>query len=126
MNEGKSNARHFANIFTKGSHHRNITVVIMIQNLFEPGYRTISVNGHYQVVFKNPRDQRQVLVFGSQAFPGRADFIKDAYADATKNAYSYIMFDLHPTTPDELRVKANVTSNAVTVYTPLSFNDLKS
>ncbi len=126
MNEGKANMKHFANIFTKGSHHRNITVVLMVQNLFEDGYRTISRNSHYHVVFKNPRDQRQVLVFGSQVFPGKPDFIRDAYADATKLPYTYLLFDLHPTTLEELRVKASVTSKSVTVYVPPSFTDLKT
>jgi len=46
------------NLFTKGSHHRNVSVVLMVQNLFYKNkhVRTISLNAHYIVLFKNPRD----------------------------------------------------------------------
>ena len=45
-------------LFTKGSHHRNISVMFIVQNLFGKNkeQRTISLNSHYLVVFKNPRD----------------------------------------------------------------------
>jgi len=47
-----------ANLFTKGSHHRNISVIYLTQNLFHknPRMRTISLNFHYMILFKNPRD----------------------------------------------------------------------
>ena len=46
-----------ASLFTKKSHHRNISVMYIVQNLFHRGkhHRTISLNAHYMVVFKNPR-----------------------------------------------------------------------
>ena len=45
-------------LFTKGSHHRNISLVLITQNLFHqgPSSRDISLNSKYIVVFKNPRD----------------------------------------------------------------------
>ena len=50
------------NLFTKGSHHRNVSVVLMVQNLFYKNkhVRTISLNTHYMVLFKNPRDPSPV------------------------------------------------------------------
>ena len=47
-----------ANLFTKGSHHRNVSVLFLVQNLFPKNKfaRTISLNAHYMVLFKNPRD----------------------------------------------------------------------
>ena len=44
---------------TRGdSHHRNITVLNLTQDLFPPGKfsKTINLNAHYIVAFKNPRD----------------------------------------------------------------------
>ena len=37
-----------SNLFTKWSHHRNITVVYVVQNVFDKGKvdRTISLNSH--------------------------------------------------------------------------------
>jgi hypothetical protein len=49
-------------MFTKKSHHCNIYVLYLSQNLFYKGKhnRTISLNTHYMVLFKNPRDLTQV------------------------------------------------------------------
>jgi len=47
-----------ADILTKISHHRNISILHLTQNLFDKNKyaRTISLNAHYLVLFKNPRD----------------------------------------------------------------------
>jgi len=44
--------------FTKGSHHINISVIYIVQNLINKGkeHRTISLDSHYIVVFESPRD----------------------------------------------------------------------
>ena len=56
-----SNDQRVADIFTRGSHHRGISVLYLTQNLFPPGKlsRTISLNSHYFVIFQNPRDSFQ-------------------------------------------------------------------
>ena len=47
-----------ANLVTKYSHHRNLSVMLIIQNLFNRNkyHRTISLNTYYMILFKNPRD----------------------------------------------------------------------
>jgi hypothetical protein len=51
-----------AKFFTQGSHHRNLTIIYIIQNLFHQAraMRTVSLNSHYLVLFKNPRDKLQI------------------------------------------------------------------
>ena len=68
MTEG-NNDKTVLDIFTKHSHHRNITVLYLCQDMFPPGKyaKSISRNAHYIVAFKNPRDQlgmRNVLLQG--------------------------------------------------------------
>jgi len=60
--------------FTQGSHHRNLTVVYIVQNLFnqDRSMRTVSLNAHYIVVFKNPRDGMQIQTLAWQMFPGKS------------------------------------------------------
>ena len=55
-------------LFTKGSHHRNISLLLITQNLFHkgPSSRDISLNSKYIVVFKNPRDKTQVVHLARQ------------------------------------------------------------
>ena len=47
-----------ADRFTKGSHHRNLTVIYLVPNVYNQGksQSTISLNSHYSVVFRNGRD----------------------------------------------------------------------
>jgi hypothetical protein len=50
-------------LFTKGSHHRNISFLFITQNLFhqKDGSRDISLNADYMIIFKNPRDAALTL-----------------------------------------------------------------
>ena len=63
-----------ADVFTEGEHHLNISVVFIIQNLFFQWKqsRTISVNAHYLILLKNPRDRQQVEVFERQVYPRKS------------------------------------------------------
>ena len=48
-------------LFTKLSHHRSISVIFLVQNLFYRGLRsmrTVSMNALYTVVFKSARDSQ--------------------------------------------------------------------
>ena len=121
MNEGKVKANAFGNLFTKGSHHRNITIVYMMQNVFEKGgsNRTINLNAHYLIMFKNPRDGRQSHVLGSQMYPKNPRFLSEVFEDATSaKAHSYLALDFRQETNQLLRVLSNLTSDSVTVYVP--------
>ena len=53
-----SNTKSLANLFTKGSHHRNVTILYLVQNMFDQGRRsrTVSLHSHYTVVFRNLKD----------------------------------------------------------------------
>ena len=48
-------------LFTKGSHHRNISVILITQNMFHQGNhcRTIPLNAKNIVLLKNTRDKNQ-------------------------------------------------------------------
>jgi hypothetical protein len=97
-------------IFTKYSHHRNISIMYLCQNLFykSKGSRTMSLNAHYLVIFKSPRDVLQVATLARQMYPGRSKFLIEAFHDATSKPFSYLLLDLKPTTEDQLRVRTNI------------------
>ena len=60
------------NAFTRGSYHRNLSVIYIVQNVFHQGRgsRSISLSSHYLVLFKNPRDKLQVLTLANKCIPG--------------------------------------------------------
>ena len=98
------------NLFTRGSHHRNLSVIYIVQNLFHQGKgsRSISLNSHYLVLFKNPRDKLQVLTLAKQMYPGRTDFFLKQYEGAVRRPFGYLLIDLKTTTQDDCRLRTNV------------------
>ena len=105
---GKDNR--IVNLFTKGSHHRNLSVIYIVQNLFHlgKGNRSISLNSHYLVLFKNPRDKLQILTLAKQMYPSETAWFIKEYEEAVRRPYGYLFVDLRPTTPDRCRLRTNV------------------
>jgi len=100
-----------SDLFTKKSHHKNITVIILIQNLFPKSkyMRDISISSNYIVLFKNPRENMQVKLLGRQIDGDKSNFISNCYLDSTKSKpFSYLILDLGQTTPEFLKVRTNV------------------
>lgn len=97
-------------LFTRGSHHFNLSIIFVVQNLFSKnkGCRDISLNSHYIILMKNPRDKHQINTLARQISPDNSRFICDAYKDATNQPYGYLILDLHQTTPEEYRVRTNI------------------
>lgn len=107
MNEADQNV---CNLFTKLSHHRNVSVVFITQNLFHRNryVRTMNLNTHYMVLFKNPRDANQVATLARQMYPEKSKFVLEAFKDATKEPYGYLLIDLKPETDEQYRIRANI------------------
>jgi hypothetical protein len=83
-------------LFTKGSHHRNISVILITQNLFHQGRfcREISLNAKYIVVLKNIRDREQFSHLAQQVLPHDSKGLSDAYLSATEEPHGYLVLDL--------------------------------
>jgi len=97
-----------ANLFTEGPHHRNVSVVFLTQNLFYKNkhMRTISLNAHYLVLFKNPRDAGQFSILARQ--PSGFKFVEEAYRDATERPFGYLFVDFKPHQDERYRLRTNV------------------
>ena len=105
-----SNDQRVADLFTRGSHHRGISVLYLMQNLFPPGKlsRTISLNYHYLVIFRNSRDSLGISTLAKQMFPGRTDYLMESFRDATSRPYGYLVIDCHQATPENMRLRTNI------------------
>ena len=115
--------KYIEKLFTQGSHHRNLTVILIVQNLFQKELRTISLNSHYIVLMKNSRDRTQIRVLGQQMFPENPNFLVHAFDNATRGqSYGHLIIDNHPNTEDDgLRILARVLNGEpVIVYQPNS------
>ena len=90
-------------LFTKISHHKNVSILYLTQNLFYKSkhMRTISLNAHYLVLFKNVRDSTQVANLARQMFPGKSHFMIEAFA-------GYLLVDLTSASDERCRLRTNI------------------
>jgi len=64
-------SKEMCDLFTKGSHHRNISVILITQNIFHQGryFRDISLNAKYLVLLKNVKDKNQFIFLAFHVYP---------------------------------------------------------
>ena len=111
-------------LFTTDSHHSNISVFLISQNLFSRGKysRTISLNCQYLIVFNNPRDKAQIYALARQMYPTNPQFLIESYQDATSKEYGYIFLDLTQSTDNRYRVQSGITPKETRIiYEPKKF-----
>lgn len=111
-----------SSLFTKGCHHRNISVILITQNLFHQSAhsRDISLNTKYMVLFKNLRDKNQITFLARQVYPEDWRSFYKAFQDATRKPHGYLLIDFCQGTNDLVRFRTNIFPSEVTrVYVPV-------
>lgn len=97
MEEAKDQAN---DLYAKYSHHLNVSMLFVTQNLFLKQQRTMYLNAHYLFLFKNPRDNAFISHLARQVYPNDSRFMVESYKDATKEPYSFLLID-HKQNTDE-------------------------
>ena len=98
MMDGIVNDSKMMKVFTESSHHQNISVIFMTQNIFHPGAkaRTISLNTQYMVLFKNSRDRQQIKTLARQKYPDDWLTFMERFKKETNKPYGKLILDLRP------------------------------
>ena len=104
---------------TVNCHHNNITMIILLHNIFEPGLRTLSLNIHYVVLFKNKRDSLQVKTFGRRIV-NDGELFYGCFKLATERPYGYLLVDLHPRSDEKYLLRTRIFPNEAP---PIIYND---
>ena len=104
-------------LFTNGSHHRNVSVILVTQNLFHQGpkCRDISLNAKYVVALKNVRERNQFSFLARQVYPENSDSLYIAYLDATSRPHGYLILDYSQGTDDRVWFRTNVFPDELSV-----------
>jgi GTPase SAR1 family protein len=106
--------------FIKGSHHRDCSVIMLTQNMFAKckGFRDISLNSHYIVLFRNVRDGTSINYIARQYAPNDVNHVVESYRDATSKKFGYILFDFRQVTEECMRLRTNLfpDDNGIIVY----------
>ena len=90
-----SDDKRIVDLFTKVSHHCDVTCIYLTENLFPPAKfsRSISLNAHYIIAFNNPRDTLGFRTLAQQAFAGKVPYVLESFEDATSNPFGYLVMD---------------------------------
>jgi len=113
-------------LFTKGSHHRNISLVLITQNFFYQGpfARGSSLNSEYIVVLSNPRDKTQIVSLARQVYPENFSSFHKTYLDVSKDPHTYLLLDLTQWINDLLRLRTKTFPEETTeVFAPVRGNE---
>ena len=102
-----------AKLHTQGCHHRNVSTITVLQNLYVKGkeMRNISLNSKYMGLFSQNRDKSQCFVIGRQVMPGRGNLFREIYADAVENEgdnYGHLFLDFSPDCPEQIRFRTRM------------------
>lgn len=102
-------------LFTRHSHHKNLTIIYINQNLYCPGKhsRTINLNTHYLIIMRNPRDVSTMKTLGRQLGIGNALF--EAYTDVHKEPFSYLCVDMSPWGQEDHKLRTKIFKDEDTV-----------
>ena len=92
-------------LFTKDMHHKNVTVIFMVQNLFKQAKRMRDINCQIIVLLKSSREVQQIRVLSRQI--GIKDLEK-VYLEAIKEPYGYLVINMQSHTPDAIKLQTDV------------------
>jgi len=104
--------------FTISSHHYNISIILLVQNLFYKNIRDLVLQSKYICAMKNPRDSVAIRILGQQMNGGKKNVLVDvASKDLQKKTYGYLVLDYSQTQNDLYRVRSSLFPEDCTVYT---------
>ena len=114
------NSQDVTAMFTRAAHHKPCFIIFITQNLFPPGKeaRTRSLNTHYYVILKNPRDKSQIEFLARQILPRQPKTLVDIFEAATEKPHSYLFLDLTQECPEEYRFRSSLFDKPMIIYRP--------
>ena len=91
-------------LLIEGSHHRNLSVMAINQNLYYNKDPTQRRNCHYLVLLNNPVDKQQVMTLARQMYSNNVQHMLRHFKEAISKPYGYHLVDLKHNTPEHLRL----------------------
>jgi uridine kinase len=94
LQEECGNNKSVSQFFTKHAHHQNISVILILQNLYAKGSERITMlrNCHYLVIFNNPLDQTILNTIARRIDPPNHKKVLNMFK-IVLDAYRYILID---------------------------------
>ena len=111
MQNAVTSSPEMEHLFTVASHHLQISVIYLLQNVYASGKyaRSLALQAHYLFAMKSLRDQSQLACLSRQIYPGKSKLIPEVFADVMKmDKYPYLVIDLAPHSDDRFRLRTHI------------------
>lgn len=99
-------------MFTRISHHENISCFLIVQNIFfkSKDMREAGLNTTYRVLFNNPSDRGQLSLISQRVMGKGYSWYIPAILEELKKIepYAYVVLDMHPLTNNFMRIRTNI------------------
>jgi len=105
--ETKDN-RFISEYFIKKSHHKNVSVWALFQNLYGKNMRLCSLNQTYLITFDSPRDQSVFVTLNKQVATGHPKFLLSVAERVFSEPFKYIVFDFSPQANRKFRIRNTI------------------
>ncbi len=95
-------------LYTRGSHHENLSVICLLQNLYYKNTQTMRRNSHYLILFDMPMDKTQIRTMSHQMFPSHPNYLLQTYNTAVSKPYGYLVVVSKPNVKQHDRLKTDI------------------
>ena len=108
MMELISKDQRLTSLFTRGSHHENLSVICLLQSMYYKNTQTMRRNSHYLILFDMPSDRTQVRTISYQMFPTAPHYLLENYNRAVAKPYGYLVVVSKPNIKQDERLKTDI------------------
>lgn len=103
-----SNDSRMNELFTEGSHHRNVSIIAVNQNLYHSKESTQRRNSHYLLLYNNPVDRQQIMNMARQVYPENPKHMWRHFEETTSKLNGFLLVVAKSATPEHLRLCIDV------------------
>lgn len=116
-----SNNSLITDFFTKRSHHQNVSIIFITQNLYHGGKERINFtkNATYLTIFNSPLDQTLPYTLGRKLMPKNQKTFIQLYNHAVDKPHGYLFIDGHQETPKNAMFRTSIFGDTQRVLIPI-------
>lgn len=90
-----NNSEFVSKLFCVGSHHLNMSIILIQQNLFPRGKFSVDIlrNTHYLILFGQPADKTSLHILASRLEPNNQKFLLQLFDEVLDKKFGYLIID---------------------------------
>jgi len=114
-----SSSKEAIDLFTRISHHQNVSVIFLTQNFFFKNLRNLTTQCKYICIMKNPRENAHIKTISRQMNQGLKNIpFEEAYNHVMKTPYGHLFLDFGMDQDDNCRIRTSIFPKDCILFCP--------